>query len=414
MNNDLLEALQKIENFCERFPNSPLSKELKPIATEAIKKWEDSPGKEDMEKIIDDETERRYPVRTHIEPELSPYKQSQITFKHGVLFGLSLKSVPLEDSSGKETGRTKEDCLRSIYPATRDTEGNFAWTEKQIYKAMEEYKNQSVYKPNDDLRLTIYDELLNWREENNREVFLFNEIQEIIKKCFQSVPPYKEEEHKCKFCGSYIHKSKIFCDDECKHAWEERNVEAFKKWQKLNEAIDNPPYKEEAQNYMKPEYWKDKLPNLSKALEEEDFECDRCDGCGWYEGGKTLKTTCEKCGGTGVIKKPKQYKEEVDKELYEDVQRDNSSFYTYFRIDFEDWGEDFDFTICETLDEVREMLQLAEIHLDEPDRHTKVIVTGLPMTPPQYEKFKKGEEWNFLESKEEAGEIKSAQIPSLE
>lgn len=28
--------------------------------------------------------------------------------------------------------------------------------------------------------------------------------------------------------------------------------------------------------------------------------CDSCDGCGWYEGGKTLKTTCEKCGGTGI------------------------------------------------------------------------------------------------------------------
>lgn len=27
--------------------------------------------------------------------------------------------------------------------------------------------------------------------------------------------------------------------------------------------------------------------------------CDRCDGCGWYEGGVTLKTPCEKCGGTG-------------------------------------------------------------------------------------------------------------------
>lgn len=30
--------------------------------------------------------------------------------------------------------------------------------------------------------------------------------------------------------------------------------------------------------------------------------CDRCDGCGWYEGGKTLQTTCEKCGGTGVAR----------------------------------------------------------------------------------------------------------------
>lgn len=29
--------------------------------------------------------------------------------------------------------------------------------------------------------------------------------------------------------------------------------------------------------------------------------CDRCDGCGWYEGGKTLQTECETCGGTGLI-----------------------------------------------------------------------------------------------------------------
>lgn len=32
--------------------------------------------------------------------------------------------------------------------------------------------------------------------------------------------------------------------------------------------------------------------------------CDRCDGCGWYEGGATLKTTCEVCGGSGVITSP--------------------------------------------------------------------------------------------------------------
>lgn len=35
--------------------------------------------------------------------------------------------------------------------------------------------------------------------------------------------------------------------------------------------------------------------------EREQWECDRCDGCGWYEGGKTLKTHCEECGGTGVV-----------------------------------------------------------------------------------------------------------------
>ena len=30
-------------------------------------------------------------------------------------------------------------------------------------------------------------------------------------------------------------------------------------------------------------------------------ECDRCDGCGTYEGGKTLLTTCEVCGGCGFL-----------------------------------------------------------------------------------------------------------------
>ena len=29
--------------------------------------------------------------------------------------------------------------------------------------------------------------------------------------------------------------------------------------------------------------------------------CDRCDGCGWYEGGKTLQTACEDCAGGGVV-----------------------------------------------------------------------------------------------------------------
>lgn len=33
-----------------------------------------------------------------------------------------------------------------------------------------------------------------------------------------------------------------------------------------------------------------------------DVRCDRCDGCGWYEGGPTIKTDCEKCGGTGAIR----------------------------------------------------------------------------------------------------------------
>lgn len=33
------------------------------------------------------------------------------------------------------------------------------------------------------------------------------------------------------------------------------------------------------------------------------WECDRCDGVGWYEGGETLCTHCEICDGTGVVDK---------------------------------------------------------------------------------------------------------------
>lgn len=30
-------------------------------------------------------------------------------------------------------------------------------------------------------------------------------------------------------------------------------------------------------------------------------DCDRCAGCGWWEGGRTLMTTCRECNGTGAI-----------------------------------------------------------------------------------------------------------------
>lgn len=32
--------------------------------------------------------------------------------------------------------------------------------------------------------------------------------------------------------------------------------------------------------------------------------CERCDGCGWYEGGRTIQTRCERCDGTGVAPQP--------------------------------------------------------------------------------------------------------------
>lgn len=38
--------------------------------------------------------------------------------------------------------------------------------------------------------------------------------------------------------------------------------------------------------------------HLSRDLAEY---CSECDGCGWYEGGKTLKTACKACGGSGLV-----------------------------------------------------------------------------------------------------------------
>jgi hypothetical protein len=45
------------------------------------------------------------------------------------------------------------------------------------------------------------------------------------------------------------------------------------------------------------------LKNIPLKSLTNEVECDFCDGCGWYEGGKALKTTCEKCNGTGKITK---------------------------------------------------------------------------------------------------------------
>jgi Zn finger protein HypA/HybF involved in hydrogenase expression len=46
------------------------------------------------------------------------------------------------------------------------------------------------------------------------------------------------------------------------------------------------------------------VPNDGKAIIPSGtamYWCDRCDGTGTYEGGKTLLTVCEKCKGTGLL-----------------------------------------------------------------------------------------------------------------
>jgi hypothetical protein len=40
--------------------------------------------------------------------------------------------------------------------------------------------------------------------------------------------------------------------------------------------------------------------HLSRGLAEY---CGDCDGCGWVEGGKTIKTECKACAGAGLVRR---------------------------------------------------------------------------------------------------------------
>jgi hypothetical protein len=46
------------------------------------------------------------------------------------------------------------------------------------------------------------------------------------------------------------------------------------------------------------------VKHLKERKKPEQQYCDMCDGVGWYEGGKTLQTTCEQCNGTGFMPLP--------------------------------------------------------------------------------------------------------------
>lgn len=48
------------------------------------------------------------------------------------------------------------------------------------------------------------------------------------------------------------------------------------------------------------ELWEDGKV-LTEGKDYTQFECDYCDGVGSVEGGKALETTCQKCGGLGLI-----------------------------------------------------------------------------------------------------------------
>lgn len=64
---------------------------------------------------------------------------------------------------------------------------------------------------------------------------------------------------------------------------------------------------------------------------------------------------------------------------------------TFYKVEFVNWSEDYDYTICRDLKEVLMCLELAQGDLDiEPEKGeapTSVTITGIGMTERQYSNF---------------------------
>jgi hypothetical protein len=78
----------------------------------------------------------------------------------------------------------------------------------------------------------------------------------------------------------------------------------------------------------------------------------------------------------------------------EDIVRDNQTIYTYYHLELVNMSEPWNETICETLEQVDGMLRYLDMHLDDATptddgQARKVILTGIPMTPPGFDKWKK-------------------------
>lgn len=63
--------------------------------------------------------------------------------------------------------------------------------------------------------------------------------------------------------------------------------------------------------------------------------------------------------------------------------------YTYYQLDLEGISLDWNTTICESLDEVRDVLQYLDIFFDEPDSEARITIRGIGMTRSAYEDWKK-------------------------
>lgn len=70
----------------------------------------------------------------------------------------------------------------------------------------------------------------------------------------------------------------------------------------------------------------------------------------------------------------------------DEANRDPDTLYTYYQLELKNMGEDWDITICETMEEVYNSLKYLDIHFDDDTElpegvQRQVVITGIPMTP---------------------------------
>jgi hypothetical protein len=68
---------------------------------------------------------------------------------------------------------------------------------------------------------------------------------------------------------------------------------------------------------------------------------------------------------------------------------EQETLYTYYEVEIQGTSLDWDITICESLDHVRDILQYLDTFLDDPEIEAKVIITGIGLTRSAYENWKK-------------------------
>ena len=123
------------------------------------------------------------------------------------------------------------------------------------------------------------------------------------------------------------------------------------------------------------------LENFPSITSFED--CPHCYGSGELQ----PDVQCKSCIGTGI----KDFDSLFDKAM---SARIKDTIYTYYKIRFINCDNiEYDYTIVESLDDIRDYLQAADEDLDNPELKAKVVITGVGMTVAQYERwFKKNVE----------------------